>query len=55
MTTTRNRENLRSKPADGKKSDPGSRVVLPGGDDGAARSLCTHIYLRERVGSTRTF
>ena len=48
-STTRYRDHLRSKPADGKYSDHGSRVVLLGRDDGVARSLCTHIYLAERV------
>ena len=49
MTTTRERDDLRSKPVDGENSDLGSRVVHVGGDDGAARSLRTQIYPHEKV------
>ena len=42
---------LRSKQADGEHSDLGSRVLHFRRDDGPARNLCTHIYLRERVAA----
>ena len=47
VTTIRNHGDWTYKQADGKHSDPGSRVVFTRSKDGAARSLCTRVYLRE--------